>query len=232
MHGTLVYMYATHKLVEPHCCTATATTLSGGINLYAPEAPAMSSPHSPPPVAVTDSSRDNAALEKDLTQLMRALRLNNSDDWAGKPQQETFAVYKTVPPGGTAKPSSCSTRMGDAARGVPPNDSDNGDASSDSLTALMTDYVHAVRALHACDARAAAEGANESATAEEGHAGDGAVDAKEEATTPCQAVVDHDNSSAADTKHAEALAPGKIAELLMALDDLPPLTLGEQRRQS
>ncbi|TPP53885.1 zinc-finger of acetyl-transferase ESCO family protein [Leishmania donovani] len=181
----------------------------------------MSSPYSPPRAVVTDNSKDDAFLVKDLTLLMAALRLNNSDDWAGKPQQETFRVYETMPPVATAQPSPCSADVGDAARGSSPHDSDKSDASSDSLSTLMTGYVHAVRALHAFDAQMAADGIRESATAEAGHTGGGVVGAEEEATTPCKAAADDGSSSAANTKRAEAAAPVDMAELLAAPDLLP-----------
>ncbi|CBZ23151.1 hypothetical protein LMXM_03_0170 [Leishmania mexicana MHOM/GT/2001/U1103] len=193
----------------------------------------MSSPYPPPTAAVTDNSRDGAFLEKDLALLMAALRLNNSNDWAGKPQQETFRVYKTVPPVVTDQPSSCSVDVGDAAaRDSSPHDPDKSDASSDSLNALMTDYVYAVRALRAFDARMVADGIRESATAETGHTGGGVADAKEEATTPCKAAADGGSSSAANTKRSEVAAPVEMAELLAALDLLPSLTIDEQGEQS
>ncbi|CAG9567243.1 hypothetical protein LMJF_03_0170 [Leishmania major strain Friedlin] len=192
----------------------------------------MSSPYSPPTAAVTDNSQDDAFLEKDLALLMAALRLNNSDDWAGKPQQETFRVYETVPPAVTPQPSSCSADVGDAARGSSPHNSDKSDASSDSLNALMADYVHAVRALHAFDARTAADGIRESVTAEAGHTGGGVVDAEAEATTPCKAAADDGSCSAANTKCADAAAPVDMAEPLAVLDPLPCLTIDAQGEES
>lgn len=140
-------------------------------------------------------------------------------------------MYETMPPVATAQPSPCSADVGDAARGSSPHDSDKSDSSSDSLSTLMTGYVHAVRALHAFDAQMAADGIRESATAEAGHTGGGVVGA-EEATTPCKVAADDGSSSAANTKRAEAAAPVDMAELLAAPDLLPCLMIDEQGEQS
>ncbi|CAJ1016057.1 hypothetical protein Q4I30_000837 [Leishmania utingensis] len=192
----------------------------------------MSSLYSSSTSAVTDKSRDGTFLESDLKLLMAALRDNNSDNWEGKPQQETFCVYQMAPPVATTLPSSSGAEVADAARGSSLHSADKSDDSSDSLNALMRDYVHAVRGLRAFDSRMAANSISENVTAEPGDATDGMVDAKKVATTPCKATVGDGNSSAVDAKLSEAAAPVDMVELLAALDCLPPITMARKGQQS
>ncbi|KAG5508294.1 hypothetical protein JIQ42_08216 [Leishmania sp. Namibia] len=187
----------------------------------------MSSLYSPSTAAVTENSRESASLESDVTLLMEALRINNRDEWEGKPQQEAFRLYEVVPPVGKSQPASCSAAIAAVARGLPPHQTDESTASSDSLNALMTDYVHAVRSLHAFDAQIAATGISESATGERGDAADGVV-SLEEATAPSKAAADDGSASTTDAKLAEAAAPIDMAELLAALDRLPSITVDKE----
>ncbi|KAG5487694.1 hypothetical protein LSCM1_08057 [Leishmania martiniquensis] len=175
----------------------------------------MSSPDSSPTVAVAGGcSREGASLEKDVALLMAALRINNGDEWEGKPQQETFRMFEGGPPVGEARPSSCSAEVAQWSGGLPARETDTRDDNSDSLNALMKDYVLAVHGLHLFDAQMAADGVCESATGERDAATDGAVVVKEEATVPSKAAADDSSSSATGVNLAE----------VAVLDRLPSIT--------
>ncbi|KAG5511882.1 hypothetical protein JKF63_07707 [Porcisia hertigi] len=160
---------------------------------------------------------------------MKALRMNNSDEWDGKPQQETFQVYEAVPPvDATRTATSSAADLVGTPRWPLLQDTGNNENGSDSLDGLMANYVRAVRDLRAFDERVAADGVSASTTVELNDATLDMAAKKHNATTPSKVAADDGSSFVREASHAGAAAPVDMAELLAALDRLPPITIKDK----
>ncbi|KAK7195252.1 hypothetical protein NESM_000450700 [Novymonas esmeraldas] len=141
-------------------------------------------------MSASTASAVEGSLEDDLALLAAALRVNNSDTWAGKPQQQSFCVYDIAAASSAADaPRATPAEQSSSGSAGGSGDGDDGDDGGHALDALMADYITAVRNLRACEARTR----------------DAAGDVAASAAAP------------------RASAPTDMADLLHALDSLPPL---------
>ncbi|KPA73585.1 hypothetical protein ABB37_09717 [Leptomonas pyrrhocoris] len=165
--------------------------------------------------ASSTTAHTGASLEKELGQLLVALRSNNNDEWSGKPHQEMFRVYEPLTSASPAQQtllcSIASANRSDPmedgqqrARAAPTDGSGSNDVGArSSLDALMREYLTALGGLRAAEAPTASPD-------------------KINSTREPQPTHTDEYSRAQPPAHAPA-EEADMHSLLAALDRLPPL---------